>query len=134
VTHLFVSYCHCRRARYCCYRVLVRVMLVHACSDLIYKPQIIFSPLGRGFLTGQIKRPEDIPGNSTDLRHLSVMLTKSDRGRFPPLIASFPGGCKFPGMCLIIPHHSCIELQTQLCHCRCVDRNCREQERNLCST
>lgn len=37
VTYLSVSHCDCRRARYCCYRVLVRVtVLAHASSDLTY--------------------------------------------------------------------------------------------------
>jgi pyridoxine 4-dehydrogenase len=36
-----------------------------ACADLDI-PIIAYSPLGRGFLTGQIKKPEDIPEN--DLR------------------------------------------------------------------
>lgn len=61
------------------------------------------SPLGRGFLTGQIKRPEDIPGNVFALRHLFDVLTDSFiRGRFPPEYASFSGGCEFSGVCLNI--------------------------------
>ena len=39
-----------------------------ACADLDI-PIIAYSPLGRGFLTGQIKKPEDIPENDMR-RHL----------------------------------------------------------------